>query len=79
MGEMFERCKTLRAAALICLVALLIAALTLAPSGPALAVIFLLCLFAAVVVSSSVPRPEQVHAQQIASLPSFSPRPPPLR
>jgi hypothetical protein len=76
---MFETRKMLRLAALICLAALLIAALTLAPTGPALAVVFVFWFFAAVVVSSSIPLTEQVHAQQIALLPSFSPRPPPLR
>jgi hypothetical protein len=76
---MFESRKMLRLAAVVCLAALLIAALTLAPTGPAIAVIFLFWFFAAVVASSSIPLTEQVHAQQIASLPPFSPRPPPLR
>jgi hypothetical protein len=77
---MLESRKMLRAAALICLAVLLIAALTLAPTGPALTVVFLFCFFAAVIVTSSVPYPERVyHPRQIALLPSFSPRPPPLR
>jgi uncharacterized membrane protein len=76
---MFETRKMLRLAVLICLAALLIAALTLAPTGPAIAAVFLFCFFSTLVVSSPVPRIERVHAQQIASLPLFSPRPPPLR
>ncbi|HEY6444001.1 MAG TPA: hypothetical protein VIY66_11760 [Candidatus Acidoferrales bacterium] len=80
-SHMLDSRKMLRTAAVVCLAALLIAALTLAPIGAALAVIFLFCFFSAVIVSSSIPRPEQVSApaQQIAWLPSFSPRPPPLR